>query len=77
MHHYIPVKRDLSNLIEKIIWAKENDDVARKISHHSQQFVNDHLTPDKVFCYQVILFKVCNLKQFLSNGIEIFSLDCC
>ena len=27
--HYIPVKRDLSDLEEKIIWARENDDAVR------------------------------------------------
>lgn len=24
--HYVPVKRDLSDLVEKIEWLKENDD---------------------------------------------------
>lgn len=37
---------------------RENDDIAHKISQHSQQFVNDYLTPDKILCYQVTLLKV-------------------
>lgn len=59
MYHYIPVKRDLSNLVEKIDWARRNDDIARKISRESQNFVNERLTPDKILCYHVNLLKVC------------------
>lgn len=58
MHHYVPIKRDLSDLVKKISWAKENDDIAKKISQNSQQFVNDNLTADKILCYHVTLFKV-------------------
>lgn len=61
MHHYVPVNRDLSNLVEKIQWAKQNDEVAREIAQQAQQFANEHLTPDKVLCYHVTLLKV-NLK---------------
>lgn len=58
MHHYVPVNRDLSNLVEKIQWAKQNDEAARKIARQAQQFANEHLTPDKVLCYHVTLLKV-------------------
>lgn len=64
MHHYVPVNRDLSNLVEKIQWAKQNDEVARKIARQAQQFANEHLTPDKVLCYHVTLLKV-NSKIYL------------
>lgn len=60
MHHYVPINRDLSNLVEKIQWAKENDDIARKIAQQAQQFANENLTPDKVLCYHVTLLKVCS-----------------
>lgn len=58
MHHYVPVNRDLSNLVEKIQWAKQNDNVARRIARQAQQFANEQLTPDKVLCYHVTLLKV-------------------
>lgn len=58
MHHYIPFKRDLSDLVDKIKWAKANDDSVKKISEQAQNFVNDNLTPDKVLCYHVQLLKV-------------------
>ena len=28
--HYIPVKADLSDLVERIHWARDNDDKAKK-----------------------------------------------
>lgn len=59
MQHYVPVKRDLSNLVDQIRWANRNDDAARKISQQAQEFVNANLTPDKVLCYHVTLLKVC------------------
>lgn len=58
MQHYVPIKRDLSNLVEQIQWAKQNDIASKKISKQAQQFANEHLTPDKVLCYHVTLIKV-------------------
>lgn len=58
MHHYVPINRDLSNLVEKVQWAKQNDDFAREIARQANQFANEHLTPDKVLCYHVTLMKV-------------------
>ncbi|GJQ70474.1 hypothetical protein Trydic_g22886 [Trypoxylus dichotomus] len=49
--HYIPVKRDLSDLTEKIKWAIENDDVAQKISIEGQKFAVHNLLPRDIFCY--------------------------
>ncbi|XP_055305678.1 protein O-glucosyltransferase 2-like isoform X2 [Sitodiplosis mosellana] len=57
MYHFIPVKRDLSNLVDQINWARKNDDSARKISRQAQNFVNERLTPDKILCYHVNLLK--------------------
>lgn len=58
MHHYVPVKRDLSNLVEQIRWAKDNDNLAKKISKEGQMFANEYLTSDKILCYHVSLLKV-------------------
>lgn len=30
--HYVPIKRNLSDLLEKIEWAKEHDEEAKKIA---------------------------------------------
>lgn len=58
MHHFIPFKRDLSDLVDKIKWARNNDAKVKKISNQAQAFANQYLTPDKIFCYHVTLFKV-------------------
>lgn len=56
--HYVPIKGDLSDLVEKIKWAKENDDTAQNISRTGRQFTRDNLMPKDVLCYHVALFEV-------------------
>ena len=38
--HYVGVKGDLSNLMEKISWCMENDDVCKKIGNEARLFAN-------------------------------------
>lgn len=47
--HYIPVKRDLSDLIEKTKWCLDNYDKALQIGENAFQFSKLHLTRDA--CY--------------------------
>ncbi|XP_014253410.1 KDEL motif-containing protein 1-like isoform X2 [Cimex lectularius] len=54
--HYVPVKRDLSDLVEKIKWAKENDDKAKAISQAGRRFAVENLLPQDILCYHVQLF---------------------
>ncbi|XP_069747395.1 protein O-glucosyltransferase 3 isoform X2 [Narcine bancroftii] len=49
--HYIPLKRDLSDLIEKIKWVKENDDEAQKIARLGQVLSRELLQPSSLYCY--------------------------
>lgn len=48
--HYIPVEANLEDLVEKILWAKENDSLAKEIAANAREFaltklkVSDHLT---------------------------------
>ena len=44
--HYIPVKYDLSNLIEQINWALSNDSKAKQIAKNGQDFANKYLKPE-------------------------------
>ena len=37
--HYVPIAQDLSNLLEMIAWAKENDDIVQLISHKSIEYM--------------------------------------
>lgn len=49
-NHYIPVQRDLSDLIEKTKWCLENYDEALKIAENAYQFAKIYLT--RAGCYQ-------------------------
>ena len=39
--HYVPVNKDLSNLIEQINWCKEHDDLCKKIAANALEFYNN------------------------------------
>lgn len=54
--HYMPVKSDLSDLVEKITWAKKHDKDALEIAKAARQFARDNLLPRDVLCYHVVLF---------------------
>ncbi|KOB72257.1 KDEL motif-containing protein 1, partial [Operophtera brumata] len=54
--HFVPVKRDLSDLVEKVQWALEHDDEAREIAKNAQNFANEQLLPDHIICYHALLF---------------------
>ncbi|CAH2225322.1 KDEL motif-containing 2 [Pelobates cultripes] len=55
--HYIPIKRNLSDLIEKIQWAKENDEKARKIAKEGQALARELLQPHRFYCYYYNVFQ--------------------
>ena len=44
--HYIPIKYDLSDLIEKIEWVNENDELAKKIAENAYEFSRTHFSPE-------------------------------
>nr|XP_039254502.1 protein O-glucosyltransferase 2-like [Styela clava] len=54
--HFVPLKRDLSDVIEKIKWAREHDDEARKIQQAATKLAREILTPDRILCYYVVAF---------------------
>jgi hypothetical protein len=41
--HYIPIKKDLSDLIEKITWCRNHDDLCEKMAMNSYNFAIDLL----------------------------------
>ncbi|CAG5131230.1 unnamed protein product [Candidula unifasciata] len=55
--HYIPIRRDLSDLLEKIQWAREHDDEVRKVAENGQVFARKNLTPADILCYHVRAFE--------------------
>jgi hypothetical protein len=47
--HYIPVKRDMSDLVEKVKWCLDNYEEALKIAENAYEFAKKHLTREA--CY--------------------------
>lgn len=56
--HYVPVKRDLSDLKDRVLWAQEHDDEAYKIAQNARKFANENLLPHHIVCYHAVLFSV-------------------
>lgn len=63
--HYVPVKNDLSDLQEKIQWARSHDGEAKAISENARQFALDHLMPEQIllYCYKTLV-KYASLQTF-------------
>ncbi|KAJ7439045.1 glycosyl transferase family 90-domain-containing protein [Mycena galericulata] len=49
--HYVPVKPDLSDLVQQIRWANENQEEARLIQQRGQVIAQRVLTDDQNDCY--------------------------
>lgn len=62
--HFVPVARDLSDLVEKVQWALEHDEEVQRIAQNAQHFANEQLLPQHIICYHALLFSVSNLIIF-------------
>jgi hypothetical protein len=49
--HYIPVRPDLSDLVERIEWAREHDAEAKKIQQAGKEFAERVMTDAQNDCY--------------------------
>lgn len=49
--HYVPIKQDLSDLIEQIKWCIANDSECKKIASNALEFYKKYLEKDGVFDY--------------------------
>lgn len=61
--HYVPVKRNLSDLLEKIRWAKENDAEAREIARAGQAAARELLQPHRLYCYYLRVLQAYSERQ--------------
>ncbi len=67
--HYVPVKEDLSDLIDQIKWCREHDEDCKKIANNARLFFNTYLQKDGVLDYtQKILI---NLKREM--GVYLYN----
>ena len=49
--HYVPIKQDLSNLIDQIKWCRKNDSKCKEIVQNAQDFFNKYLQFDGILDY--------------------------
>jgi hypothetical protein len=56
--HFLPLKRDLSDVIEQINWARAHPEKVRQMISNARQFVHDQLQPKHIYCYHALLLKV-------------------
>lgn len=49
--HYIPIKKDLSDLVSKIKWSIENSYMAQQIAQTGFEFVRDHMRVEDITNY--------------------------
>ena len=49
--HYVPIKRDLSDLIEKIKWCRNNDEKCKQIAKNAYLFYKTYLQKDGILDY--------------------------
>lgn len=59
--HYVPLKRNLDNLVELVNVMIESDRSARMISLNGQKFARDNLAPHDILGYYLLLFQVSSL----------------
>lgn len=53
--HFVPVKKDLSDLLDQIEWARTHDIEAQLIAEEATQFVKDNLSPEDTALYLYLL----------------------
>ena len=46
--HYISVKNDLSDLVDKVKWLRENDELAQNITRQARKLVISRLMPERI-----------------------------
>ena len=60
--HYVALKSDMSDLEEKILWAKHNPEKALKIIQNANQFADSYLSQAAIEAYvHKLLFKYSQL----------------
>ena len=61
--HYVPVQRDLSDLVEKIEWATNNDAEVEEIARRGQARVRQLLQPNRLYCYYYRVLEMYSKRQ--------------
>jgi DNA-directed RNA polymerase subunit E'/Rpb7 len=65
--HYIPIKSDLSDLQEKLIWCRSNDQKCKQIAYAGMTLARTILTPEFIDNYFYMLFSKFTIKDNLQK----------
>ena len=68
--HYIPIKQDLSNLLDQIRWCRQNDSICKKISKNGKKFYLKYLQKNGILDYMQNLF--IQLKK--QSGVYLYNI---
>lgn len=75
--HYVPVKADLSDIIDQIKWCRDNDEKCQEIVRNAQLFFDTYLQRDGILDYmqKTIVDMKDEMGVYLYNGTNILDLQ--
>ena len=77
--HYVPVKSDLSDLVDRIKWCRENDKQCQKIVQNAKDFYNKYLSKKSILDYMqklcIVLKKEMGFYIYDSPSFSLLSLQ--
>lgn len=66
--HYIPLRRDFTDVFDKILWARSHDDQAHQIAQNARALALSALMPEHIVLYCAkTLCKYASLQRFAPN----------
>lgn len=75
--HYVPVDRWFRDLVQSVLWARQNDAVAREIAENAMSFADRFLSEDAILEYlAVFLQKYAELQPDARQGNESVPNPC-
>ncbi len=68
--HYVPVKHDLSDLLEQIQWSKNHDDLCKQIADNATDFALNNLMTEDIYLYFYLVLNRYSSHQQLSKELK-------
>lgn len=69
--HYVPIKEDLSNLVDQIKWCIRNDDKCKKIAKNAFDFYKIHINKNGIFNYLEKQFQMIHQNRQNKNLLDV------
>lgn len=55
--HYVPLAYNVADVLDKILWLRNNDQMARQIAINARNFAHSYLRLEDYYCYMAEVFK--------------------